>query len=139
MVRIRLISITIFAILAFYSTKTHAQWVKTNGPFGGEIVSIDVNTNGYLYATLQDWGIFPPEINNRVFLSTDEGKTWSSISGTIPVSNSYRFAFTKDAGVYIGTNLGLYFSGNNGSSWSNILNQEITGVSVTSKGTIIAG
>ena len=56
--KIKLVSIAVLAILFLYSCKTGAQWVKTNGPFGGETISVEAGTNGYLYASMQDIEMF---------------------------------------------------------------------------------
>ena len=132
------LALFLLVILLLSTYKLNAQWKQTNGPFGGNIISIDVNVNGYLFATSQDWGLSQPNVNTRIFISSDEGATWTQINN-LPESNSYYFAFTKMGNVYLGSNYGLYFSVNNGENWSKVLSNQITAITVSSQGTILAG
>src|SRR5258707_1335052 len=86
-----------------------AQWVQTNGPFGGYVNSI----------TISDKNLFAGTFGGGVFLSTNNGTTWThtaltntyivalAISGTTIIAGSY-----ADAGILRSTD--------NGTTWSAI-------------------
>ncbi|HVN48322.1 MAG TPA: T9SS type A sorting domain-containing protein, partial [Bacteroidota bacterium] len=94
--------------LFFYSP---AQWVQTNGPFGGKITCFAVDS------TI----IFAGTYSGGVFVSTDNGQSWNAVKGGIINTNIYALAsdgtnlFAGASGPYYG---GFFISTNNGSSWT---------------------
>ncbi len=94
------------------------DWVQTNGPYGGEILTFHTAPKGVLLVGTEDGGIFR---------STDRGDTW------IPVNAGLRFkpgegfrvvtAFAqKGETLYAGTRDGLYASTDNGNTWHHVSN-----------------
>jgi photosystem II stability/assembly factor-like uncharacterized protein len=105
--------ILLFALAIAHVGGLHAQWVQTNGPWGGSNGSIIVSgTNVFTY----------PDGDLGVFLSTDSGMnwSWSGLSGyyfdNLFGCGNHLFAKTSD---------GFYISTNNGVTWvedSNLIN-----------------
>ncbi len=72
---------------------------------------------GTVYLTLN--GRRDDDFNDYIYVSTDYGKTWKDISGNIPGGpvNVIR-EDPKEMGIlYVGTDLGVYVSLNNGQDW----------------------
>ena len=91
-------------------------WVQTNGPYGGDILTIYAAPKGVLFAGTEGAGIFR---------STDRGDTWT------PANTGLRFeleesywsvtAFAqKGETLYAGTRDGLYGSTDNGNTWHHV-------------------
>ena len=92
------------------------DWVQTNGPYGGEILTFHAAPKGVLLVGTEGGGIFR---------STDRGDTW------IQVNTGLRFepadslwaatAFAqKGETLYAGTRDGLYASTDNGNTWHHV-------------------
>ncbi|MHB8581591.1 MAG: hypothetical protein ACYDA4_17240 [Ignavibacteriaceae bacterium] len=47
----------IFTIL-FYTAEVNAQWVQTNGPYGGHTTALAVDSNNVIYQGTNSGGIF---------------------------------------------------------------------------------
>jgi hypothetical protein len=99
----------LFAI-ALCGSQTDAQWVQTNGPYGGEVYSLVVSGPNLFAATY----------GGSVFYSTDNGTSWTEVSAGLPnatvgalaVSGTYLFAGTSGRGIFRSTN--------NGTSWTEV-------------------
>ncbi len=137
----------------------NAQWVATNGPYGGRIRQIAVSESAMLVATEGngiyrsiDGGASWMQSNSGlsstyatciatsgpkvfvgtvtgVFSSTDGGSTWVSASSGIS-GEVLSIAVVRDT-VFVGTNGGVYRSTNDGSSWT-LVNTGLTYLRVTS-------
>jgi hypothetical protein len=101
----------VFALTLCHLNPLNAQWVSI-GPGGGNVRILYVNGSN-LYAGTDGAG---------VFLSTNSGASWSSISTGLPLSLDYSpvYAVTVSgpnlvAGLY---GYGVYISSDNGASWS---------------------
>ncbi len=92
-----------------------AQWVQTNGPYGGNITALAKEGN-YLYAGCE----------NGIFRSSNNGKSWVSIRNGMPRNNSTFNIYISGSNVIASTYWGLYLSTNNGNSWTQP-NSELTG------------
>jgi len=95
-------------LAAFCVAETNAQWVQTNGPYTAHVQSFAVSGTNVFVLT-QEGG---------VFLTTDNGTTWTSTgltsgAGTLAASGGILFA---------GTSNGIYRSTNNGANWNEISN-----------------
>ena len=99
-----------------------AQWVQTNGPYGGTIYSFAVSPasdgTGGTNLFAGTWG-------GGVFLSTDNGTSWSAVNSGLTKYLVMALAVSPASGGTGGTNLfagtwsgGVFLSTNNGTSWS---------------------
>ncbi len=85
----------------------HAQWVKTNGPYGGPIVNCFATVGTKLFAGVSDDG---------VYLSTDSGVSWKRVSSNLPSIHIYALA-NDDGTLLAATSKGLFSTVNDGASW----------------------
>ncbi|MGA9293039.1 MAG: T9SS type A sorting domain-containing protein [Ignavibacteriaceae bacterium] len=100
------------AIIFLQINEIKGQWIKTNGPYGGQVRCIGINGTNIFAGTdngdaAWDWGMF---------LSVNNGKSWSNINSGIhdaPLS----IAFSRK-NVFIGTSGGVYLTSDNGTNWN---------------------
>lgn len=88
----------------------HAQWVQTNGAVDYQIFCLAENGKN----------LFAGSFGGRVFLSTNDGKNWSSASNNLN-GNVYSLA-VLDGNVFAGTDNYVFKTIDNGSGWSQIYN-----------------
>ncbi len=107
----------ILICIFFTIAQLQAQWVQTNGPYGGNIKCLAVSGKNIFAGTgggLRGGG---------VFLSTDNCRTWAPVNnglGWLP--NVYAIAISG-TNIFAGLNGGgVYLSTNNGSSWTGVNN-----------------
>jgi len=98
-------------VVLLVSFQLNAQWVQTNGPYGGRIVCL-ASSGSIIFASTP----------GDVFLSTNNGANWSTINKGLPkpvlsgdfnpnisalmISGTNLFAGTSDSGIYLSTNSG---------------------------------
>ena len=106
------------AWIAFFACTATAQtdfWQQTNGPFGGLIHSLAINSDGHIFAGTNA---------NGVFRSTDNGDNW--VPANIGLMNDavLSLAINNSSGhIFAGVNGGGVFrSTNNGDSWTAVNN-----------------
>ena len=103
----RLLALTLFVALAVMPPCVlRAQWVRTNGPYGGEITCFAVSGSS-LFAGTNGGGLF---------LSTNNGGSWVAVNNGIAENDISALAVS-------GTNIyaaggGVSHSTNNGASWT---------------------
>jgi hypothetical protein len=85
---------------------SHAQWVATNGPFGGPVTCF----------ALRGTTLFAGTKNSGVFSSPDSGATWKPISSGLP-NKQINIVAAIDSTLIVGTWDGLFMSDDNGTSW----------------------
>jgi photosystem II stability/assembly factor-like uncharacterized protein len=108
--------ILLLAITALsFSNLPAQQWVKTNGPYGGEIKDIIVHPSGSVYA-------LGGNQNRTVFKSTDNGNTW--VANPPSVSNNgnrIEDLYLGPAGVVFALeNSNLYKTTDDGATWTKV-------------------
>lgn len=99
----------IFVFLINSSSFLQAQWVQTNYLFNDPPISIVVNGSNIFMAS-----------GNRVYLSTNNGISWTNVSSGLPniyicclaTNGNYVFAGTFGGGIYRTTD--------NGNNWTNV-------------------
>jgi photosystem II stability/assembly factor-like uncharacterized protein len=103
----------IFVCLIFSYTVSQAQWVQTNGPYGGEIVCSAGSGNVLVSSYTADltWA-------GQLFNSTDSGNTWT------PVFDVKNTTFTgivfHDTSIYVcAMDSGIFISNDDGLTWYN--------------------
>ena len=81
--------ILIFLVL---SNTANAQWVQTNGPFGGTINSLVVSGTN----------IFAGTFGGGVFLSTDNGSNWTAVNNGL-TNTDVRSLLVSGTNIFAGT------------------------------------
>ena len=107
----KIYSLVFLSILILSCISTNAQWIKTDGPEGGEISALATDGNR-IFAGTQGSGIY---------LSTDQGNSWTAINNGLSGLNLnvISIAMLGDE-VFIGCQLGLFESIDNGASWNEV-------------------
>lgn len=97
-----------------------AQWTKTAGPFGGDVLSIASNAN-YRFAGT----------SNGVYRSVLGANVWQLGDETL-LGNRVNALAADSANVYSGTDHGLFISSDDGNNWtlSNLSGRIITALAV---------
>ncbi len=97
-------------LLSFYPEYVHSQWVKANGPYGGNINCI-VSSGSYIFAGT---------IGGGVFLSSNNGVNWSEVNNGLTDLNVDALAISG-SNIFAGTNSsGVFLTTNNGLNWTNV-------------------
>ena len=105
--RRRSIVVTV-SLLAALTSPLKAQWVQTNGPFGGTVNDMCVSGNKLNAAAA-----------NGVFYSTDNGSHWSATL-TVDLGGVTALAAGGSSRVWAGASHGVFLSTNDGASWSDV-------------------
>jgi len=86
----------------------NAQWQQTNFPISG---------GGVTCIAFRDTNIFVGSWNNGLFLSTNDGVSWTWLHNGLP--NLVTALAISDTNIFAGTwGLGIFLSTNNGTSWN---------------------
>ncbi len=101
--------LTLFFIITLKAV-AQIYWQQTNGPYGGDILSLLRNDNGNLFAGTRGKGLF---------ISVDNGKSWNRIKN-FPHSDVFTLAQNSIGEIFAGTNEALYKSTDHGINWNNI-------------------
>jgi hypothetical protein len=90
-----------------------AQWVSTNGPFGGAVRKLAViGTN--LFAATENVG---------VSISTNNGTNWTVVNSGLPPSPFVHSLVASGTNLFASvSSRGVYLSTNNGTSWTEVNN-----------------
>ncbi len=84
----------------------HAQWVQTNGPYGGYINCFTVSGTNLFAGT-----------SGGVFLSTNNGTSWTAVNNGL-TNTDVRALAVSGTNLFAGTSGGVFLSTNNGTSWT---------------------
>ncbi len=109
-----------FAIITISFESIFAQEVllkHTNGPMGGIVGDIAINSKGDIYA-----GVYSAFIEYAgLYKSTDNGDSWSKIKTQFDDFEVYAIYITEEDHIWVGTNFQgrVYLSTDNGLSWQN--------------------
>ncbi|MER3523752.1 MAG: hypothetical protein C4326_06695 [Ignavibacteria bacterium] len=110
------ISLSLFFGLMLMSQPAGAQWVHTNGPYGGLTSALGVNPNAVGGTT-----IFVGTLAGGNFRSTNNGATWTASSNGLSFGGIYfgATAFAaKGTSMFAGTAAGVYLTTDNGITWT---------------------
>jgi len=110
--------LVLFFLSLMHAGVAHAQWVQTNGPYGGMIISFAVSGTNLFAGT---WG-------GGVFLSTNNGTNWTSVNDGLTNTNVSAIA-VSGTNLFAGTGGGVFLSTNNGTSWTEV-NNGLTSTSI---------
>lgn len=108
------------ALIFTTSSPIFAQWVQTNGPYGGSIGCFAVS----------DMNLFAGTSGSGVFLSTNNGTSWTEVNTGLTSSFVYALA-VSGTNLFAGTYDGIFLSTNNGTSWTAV-NTGLTNTNVLS-------
>ncbi|MDP2886983.1 MAG: T9SS type A sorting domain-containing protein [Ignavibacteria bacterium] len=97
-----------------------ARWIQTNGPYAGQVYSFAVSSTN-LFAGTDGGG---------VFLSTNNGTSWSSVNTGLTNTRVHALALSG-TNVFAGASGGVFLSTNNGTSWTAV-NTGLTNTNVWS-------
>ena len=87
-----------------------AQWLHTNGPYGGALVTGFSSMGNAIFAAVANQG---------VFVSPDSGKSWTSVNSNL--EDLRVIGVTNLNGtLYVGTYTGVSMSTDQGGHWSNV-------------------
>jgi hypothetical protein len=99
----------LFAVLTSFAVE--AQWIKTDGPGGGKIISLASGGNELCAGTTM----------GRVYVSQDSGLTWTGNKVLGWVSDDIEAVAISGSLVFAGTDgSGLFRSTNSGATWSQV-------------------
>ncbi len=127
-------AIVLLFLVILLPSLSYAQdfWEQTNGPYGGAVNSLAINSTGHIFAGTSDSG---------VYRSTDNGDNWTPTGLTNGVV--WSLAINSSGHIFAGTDSGVYRSTNNGDNWAQI-NTGLTctlvhSLAINSSGHIFAG
>jgi photosystem II stability/assembly factor-like uncharacterized protein len=85
-----------------------AQWMKTNGPYGGNVLCFAVSGTNIFAGT--GW--------NGIYLSTNNGTSWTSVNSGLPQYTGVNALLVSGTNLFAGTDSGLFVSTDNGTGWT---------------------
>jgi len=101
--------LVLFLLSLMHAGVAHAQWVQTNGPYGGQILSLAVSGSN----------LFAGTVGGGVFLSTNNGASWTATGLTNTDVSALAMSGTN---LFAGTEGGVLLSTNNGTNWTEVNN-----------------
>ena len=108
----------VFAMLSigFTGNLVQAQWVQTNGPYGGVIPCFAVSGTN----------LFAGTYGGGVFLSTNNGTSWTEVNNGLTGGTAVMALAVSGTNLFAGTlGGGVFLSTNNGTSWT-VVNNGLT-------------
>ena len=96
--------------------------ITPSGNNGGYVrrVTVDLSNKNKIYATYGGYNTSGTLTSRHVWYSTDQGSTWTDISGNLPNVPVHSLVINpvSSATLYVGTETGVYSTTNSGGSWS---------------------
>lgn len=121
----RIFFVLIICLLTKNIIGQQLNWKHTDGPMGGIVGDIAINSLGEIYA-----GVYPHwNIYSGLYKSTDNGDSWFKIETQFEDFEVYAIYITKEDHIWVGTNFQgrIYRSTDNGVTWENKRNGYNTG------------
>ncbi len=95
-------------VIVLFCPCATAQWVQTNGPYGGTIQCL----------ALSGTNLFAGTYSGGIFLSANNGASWTAVNADLTNKNVRAFA-VSGTNLFAGTSgSGVFLSANNGASWT---------------------
>jgi hypothetical protein len=110
----RFIPLALATVLIYASAS--AQWVQTNGPYGGDVRCFAVSGKNLFAGTL---GIQAWDRDGGVFLSTNNGTCWTQVVAGLPKTGLHALA-AIGTHIFAGSSDGVFLSTNNGGNWTKV-------------------
>ena len=108
----------LLCVILFWHLFSYGQtisWEQLSGPYGGEVQILGSNTEGYLFAVLND---------NVLFRSNNDGQNWEKVSNH-PAVGSGDIIIGLDGKLYVLRLFAIHVSEDNGDTWTVVNNQVI--------------
>ena len=107
-------TISFFVLFLITSNNINAQWQKTHGPYGGNIMALAV----------KDSAVFAGTDGGGIYKTTDNGANWVASTSNLASFAAYSFAVT-DSSIYAGgmTQVLLYSDSSN--YWAQVNNSSL--------------
>jgi Secretion system C-terminal sorting domain len=105
-------TLLLIASLIVIPEKSHAQWVQTNGPYGGEINALAISGET----------VFAGTNGSGAFCSTNKGTNWVGLRGGLPSGQVSSFAIQGE-NIFASTASGVFLSTDKGVSWNDVSNE----------------
>ena len=124
LLRIKLIFLLLFVLKITLHTQPY-ELKSMNGPNGGIIGDIAINSNGVIYAGVYSlWNFY-----YGLYKSEDNGDSWVQIEMPDEQIEIYAIYISKNNNIYVGTNFGgrIWRSTDDGETWENIRDGYNTG------------
>ena len=86
-------------------------WQQTNGPFGGDIQALIINSSDHIFAGTWEGG---------VVRSTDNGVNWTAVNNGLTQRTVYALALNSIGHILAGTYGGIFRSTDNGENWMEV-------------------
>lgn len=96
------------AVLFSCALAAGPKWIETAGPHGGRVNALIVSGTN----------LFAGSENGLLYVSRDNGDTWSAVSVGLPKDASVRSLAVVGADLFAGTSKGIFLSTDNGASWA---------------------
>jgi ligand-binding sensor domain-containing protein len=98
---------SVVIVLSLVCFNVNAQWLQTNGPYGGIVNCL----------TVQGANIFAGTYNNGVLRSSDNGVHWTAVNNGLTDTRILSFVVTNN-NIFAGTENGLFLSTDSGDNWT---------------------
>ncbi len=105
-------------------------WISTNGPNNGEVLCLEIDSRGFLFAGTRSGGVFK---------STNQGQTWNAFRRDLPGTAVHTLVITSQGMLFAATNsAGLYRTHIDTLNWrqSNLNDTTARALAVNSQGHI---
>src|ERR1039457_1446008 len=103
-----LVLLIVLLFLIISNDNLNAQWVQTNGPYGGVVNCLAVSGTN----------IFAGTYGGGIYLSSNNGTSWTAVNNGLPASCNITALAVSGTNVFAGADdFGIYLSTNNGTSW----------------------
>ncbi len=110
-------------------------WERTNGPYGGNVYSLAINSKGHIFAGTPDAGVFRSPDNGDNWTPINVGQGNSRITALLINTNGHLFAGTADSGIFRSMDDGeTWMPINNG-----LANHHVNALAINTSGHIFAG
>lgn len=90
------------------SESAKAQWVQSNGPWGGSVTSLVLNA-GTMFAGTENGGVYRRKIDRP---------SWELTSNGLPLGGRITSLLATEGVLFAGTSHGVFRSGNGGDLWT---------------------
>ena len=103
-------SICLALAIVLFGPFASAQWVRTNGPYAGNVSCLAVNGTS----------LFAGTDGSGIFRSTDNGTNWTPVNAGLTDNTVYSLAVIGSS-LFAGTEgAGAFRSSDNGTSWTRV-------------------